>query len=602
MANRLFCDCMLPLEEYESRVMRWRTQHDMLQRQFIRIGNWRLITGILIAGVAWLTFGAQVISAWVLLVPVVSFVCLVVWHAGVMRRRRFAQRAVDYYEAGLARLQDKWPGAGNPGERFRNAFHPYAEDLDVFGRGSLFELVCSARTKAGEDTLAAWLLDTAAKREVLARQQSVDELRSQVDLREQIALLGEEVKSELDIEATERWATAPPAGFHPLLRPAALVLAIAGVACVIAFFAQWIPLWPLLLVLACDFMIIFAVRAKVSRVGAAVDTPAQSLRLVSLLLQKLEEQTFNSPKLQALSSDVSVDGTPASKRIARLERWMDWLDSGENVFVRVLRPILLWREQIVMGIEKWREENGSLAVAWIKRLGEFEALSSFASLAFERPDWQFPALTETDMCWRADGLRHPLLSSAACVPNDVTLGDGLQVLIVSGSNMSGKSTLLRSIGLNTVLAWAGAPVAAREMTLSCFQVATSMRVVDSLQDNRSRFYAEITRIRQIFDLVRSGRPVLFLLDELLSGTNSRDRLLGASGILRNLVSAGAVGLITTHDLALTDLERELGTCAANVHFDDRLADGQIEFDYKLKPGVVTHSNALALMRAIGIDV
>ena len=593
---------MLPLEEYESRLKSWRTQHDGLQRQFIRIGNWRLLTAIAIAALAWLAFGADVMSAWVLLLPVLLFVCLVVWHAGVMRRRRFAQRAIDYYQLGIARLQDKWQGTGNPGERFRNAGHPYAEDLDLFGKGSLFELLCTARTKAGEDTLAAWLLEAAPRDEVLGRQQSVHELRSRVDLREQIALLGEEVKSELDIEATERWATAPGAGFHALLRPAALALAISGVVCIVAFFAQWIPLWPLLLVLACDFAMIFTLRAKVSRVVAAVDTPAQSLRLVSLLLQKLEQQSFNSPKLQALSSDVNVDGTPASKRIARLERWMDWLDSGENIFVRVLRPLLLWREQMAMGIEKWREENGSLAVAWIKRLGEFEALSSFASLAFERPDWPFPAFADGDACWRADALQHPLLSSATCIPNDVALGGGLQLLIVSGSNMSGKSTLLRSIGINTVLAWAGAPIAARRMTLSCFQVATSMRVVDSLLDNRSRFYAEITRIRQIFDLLRSGRPVLFLLDELLSGTNSRDRLLGASGILRNLVSAGAIGLITTHDLALTDLERELGTRAANVHFDDQLTDGHIEFDYKLKPGVVTHSNALELMRAVGIEV
>jgi DNA mismatch repair ATPase MutS len=175
-------------------------------------------------------------------------------------------------------------------------------------------------------------------------------------------------------------------------------------------------------------------------------------------------------------------------------------------------------------------------------------------------------------------------------------------VIVSGSNMSGKSTLLRSIGLNTVLAWAGAPVAARGLTLSCVQVATSMRVVDSLQDNRSRFYAEITRIRQIFELLKSSRPVLFLLDELLSGTNSHDRLLGAIGIVRNLVESGAMGLITTHDLALADLERELGSRARNVHFDDRLVDGRIEFDYKLKPGIVTHSNALELMRAVGLEV
>jgi hypothetical protein len=366
---------MLAREEYESRLKRWRTQYDALQGQFIRIGNWRLLVGIGIAAVAWLAFGADAVSAWLLLVPVLLFVSLVIWHTAVMRRRRFAQRAIDFYERGVARLGDNWQGAGNPGERFRDAGHLYADDLDVFGKGSLFELLCNARTKAGEDTVAAWLLQPAARDEVLARQQSVEELRSSLDLREEIALLGEEVKAELDIEATERWATAPAIGFHRLLRPAALVLAIAGVACVIGFFAEWIPLWPLMLVLGCDFAVIFGLRERLSKVMATVDTPARSLRLISLLLEKLEKQRFESARLQALSSDLYADATPASKRIARLERWMDWLDSSDNVFLRVLRPILLLREQAVMAIERWREENGTLAVAWIKLLGEFEALS-----------------------------------------------------------------------------------------------------------------------------------------------------------------------------------------------------------------------------------
>ncbi len=368
------------------------------------------------------------------------------------------------------------------------------------------------------------------------------------------------------------------------------------------FFAHIVPLWPILAILAIDFSIIFSIREKVGRVSALLDTSAQSLRIVSLLLERLEREDFRSPKLQRIAADLHAQGTPASKRIARLEHWMDWLDSSDHIFVRILRPVLLWREQIVMAVESWRQRNGALAVRWMQAIAEFEALSSLASLAFERPEWCFPALASTGFHWRAQHLQHPLLSPAACVPNDVDFGDGLQLLIVSGSNMSGKSTLLRSIGLNTVLASAGAPVAARALSLASVQVATSMRVVDSLQDNRSRFYAEITRIRQIFDLLNGVHPVLFLLDELLSGTNSHDRLLGATGIVTNLVEAGAIGLITTHDLALAELDRTLGSRARNVHFDDVVLNGQIEFDYKLKEGIVTHSNALELMRAVGLNV
>ncbi|MGH9583946.1 MAG: MutS-related protein, partial [Bryobacteraceae bacterium] len=197
---------------------------------------------------------------------------------------------------------------------------------------------------------------------------------------------------------------------------------------------------------------------------------------------------------------------------------------------------------------------------------------------------------------------HPLMTPQACVPNDVSLANGIRLLIVSGSNMSGKSTLLRAIGLNAVLAWAGAPVAARQMRLSPLQPAASIRIFDSLHDNRSRFFAEITRLRQIVDLTHLERPVLFLLDELLSGTNSHDRRIGAAGVVRGLIEAGAMGLVTTHDLALADIASKLGSRAANVHFEDRFTEGRIEFDYRLRPGVVTRSNALELMRAIGLHV
>jgi DNA mismatch repair ATPase MutS len=211
-------------------------------------------------------------------------------------------------------------------------------------------------------------------------------------------------------------------------------------------------------------------------------------------------------------------------------------------------------------------------------------------------------LLEGEPCFEGEQLQHPLLVPSKCVPNDVSLGGPLRLLIVSGSNMSGKSTLLRSVGLNTVLAWAGAPVAARRLRLSCLQTGASIRVVDSLQDGKSRFYAEITRLRQIVDLASNGGQVLFLLDEILSGTNSHDRRIGAAAVVRGLVDRGAIGLITTHDLALAELEADLDGRAANVHFEDHIEDGRIAFDFRLRPGVVSRSNALELMRAIGLQV
>jgi DNA mismatch repair ATPase MutS len=328
------------------------------------------------------------------------------------------------------------------------------------------------------------------------------------------------------------------------------------------------------------------------------------LALLALLLQRLEQEKFQSARLKCLRGHLDIVGVRASKRIARLNRWMELLDSGDHVLLRVVRPLLLWHEQVSMAIEAWRRVTGPHIARWLGAVAEFEALSSLASLAFERPQWVFPILSEDseEPRFEAQALQHPLMPPARCVPNDLRLDGDVRLLIVSGSNMSGKSTLLRSVGLNTVLAWAGAPVAAEQLHISPLRLGASIRVVDSLQDNRSRFFAEITRIRQIADLTKTACLVLFLLDELLSGTNSHDRRIGASGIVRELVRAGAIGMITTHDLALANIEQDLGAHALNVHFDDQMVDGRMEFDYRLRPGVVARSNALALMRAVGLQV
>jgi DNA mismatch repair ATPase MutS len=351
--------------------------------------------------------------------------------------------------------------------------------------------------------------------------------------------------------------------------------------------------------LLADFVLAMLIRKQVAAVGA----PAHDLRIIGLLIARLEQERFEAPLLRESMARLQVSGMPASQRIRRLERWIEWLDASDHLLVRIIRPALLWREQIAMGIEAWRRESGPHIGDWIRALGEFEALSSIAALAFERPEWTFPELLDArPALFEAQALRHPLMPRAKCVPNDVALNNDPRLLIVSGSNMSGKSTLLRSVGLNGVLARAGAPVAARQLRISEVLIGASIRTTDSLQDNRSRFMAEILRIRQIVDLTKRRRSTLFLLDELLSGTNSHDRRLGASGIVSGLLAGDTIGLLTTHDLALTQIADEANGAAMNVHFEDSIEDGELEFDYLLRPGIVTHSNALALMRAVGLEV
>lgn len=575
-----------------------------MRGQFIRLGNGRLATGIAFFVVAIFAFGPRTIDAWWLVAPLAIFIVLAVLLGRVVKQRSFAARAAAYYENRLTRISETpaWIGNGASGERFRNASHVYSEDLDVFGKGSLFELISSARTAAGEQMLASWLLAPARRDEVLQRQEAVRELRGRLDLREEIAFIGEKVQSSADIEKLEGWGAAPAIRFAPALRPLAVVLSLAAVGTLIAFFAHALPIFPFAVILLCNFIMLAALHKRVSAIGRA-EISAAELRVFSQLLARFETETFTSPLLERLKNEIRARELPASRQITRLARWVDLLDSSEHIALRILRPILLWEEQAAMGLEKARQRSGISLGVWARAIAQFEALAALAALAFERPHWAFPEFAESGgPCFEAEALQHPLLAPQACVPNDVSLSGGLRLLIVSGSNMSGKSTLLRSVGLNTVLAWAGAPVAARRMRVSPLQPAASIRIFDSLHDNRSRFFAEITRLRQIVDLTRQELPVLFLLDELLSGTNSHDRRIGAAGVVRGLVEAAAIGLVTTHDLALADIAFDLGERAANVHFEDRFAEGRVEFDYRLRPGVVRRSNALELMRAIGLHV
>lgn len=595
-----------PLNEYTRRRQQWAAATEQLGKRFNTIANLRLGVALVFALLLWLAWGRGAFSLWWLLAPVAAFIALAIWHSRVTHERTLSRRATAYYDQGLGRLTDRWMGAGNAGERFFNPDHVYAGDLDVFGKGSLFELTSTARTDTGESMLAQWFLTPGTLGEVAARQEAIQELAGRLDLREDLSLLGEDVRAAVHTEGLDAWGAAPPVVFAPYLRLLAFVLALAGVAFILAFFAHAVPLWPFIAVLGCNFLFMFAVRKRVTHVIAAIDTPGQDLAVLALILKRLEQESFATPRLKQLRASLEIKGLPASRRIARLQRWVATIDSSDHILIRAIRPVLLWQEQLAMGVEAWRTQAGAHVGVWLRALGEFEALSSLASLTFEHPAWTFPALSEASAPFlEAEALRHPLLSTAKCVPNNVQLGNNAghcDLLIVSGSNMSGKSTLLRSIGLNTVLAWAGGPVAANRLHLSALRIGASLRVVDSLQDGRSRFMAEITRLRQIVALTTEGFPVLFLLDELLSGTNSHDRRIGASAIVRGLVRGGAIGLITTHDLALADLEGDLKPRAANVHFEDSIIDGRIEFDYRLRPGVVLRSNALELMRAVGLDV
>jgi MutS domain V len=592
-----------PADEYAARLAARRTTHGGLVGQDERLSYLRLLVfaiGALIASLAWRDI---VHPAW-LAPALIGFVVLVNRHDSVIRARDAAARGVAFYERGLARIEDRWIGTGESGDRFRDDEHLYANDLDLFGKGSLFELLSIARTRAGEETLATWLKEPAAPDVIRTRQQAIAELSPRLDLRERLAVAGSDVRAGVHTEALVSWAAAPSllGGSGP--RMVATVLTIAAAAGV----TWWIvsgDAMVFLLVIALEVFFAVSQRRRVQHVLHGSEQPAHDLDILAHLLTHLERERFEASRLAELRTNLDTDGVAASRAIAQLHRLSEMHAWQHNQFFGPVAAAFLWGTHLAFAIESWRRRHGAHVAKWLSTVGEFEAFSSLAAFRYEHPADVFAAIEEAPehaATFEGEALGHPLIPAARMVRNDVHLGGAVQLAIVSGSNMSGKSTLLRTVGINAVLALMGAPARASRLRLTPLAIGATLRIQDSLQEGRSRFFAEITRVRRLADLANGSSPLLFLLDELFHGTNSHDRLLGAVGVLRTLLDRGAIGLITTHDLALTQIAAGVGPRATNVHFDDTFEGGEIRFDYRMKPGPVTRSNALALMRAVGLDV
>jgi hypothetical protein len=591
-----------PRTEYEHRLEVKRVAFERRSRLERRIADARLVVFAL--GVVLLTmalWAGRIAWQWSL-GPIAAYVVLVVAHDKVRRTTGRVARAIAYYEMGLRRVDGTWAGKGVSGQSFLDPEHPYAADLDLFGTGSVFERLCTARTRSGEERLAAWLLAPAGPAEVRERQAAVDELRPKLDLREETALLGADVREGVDPEALATWGAGSAVFASRTTDRVALVLAVLAVSALVAWIATPVGPSPLVLMILAEIAFAMAVKGRVRRVLGTVDRRTHDLVLLSELLSRLEREVYASPLLARLRGSLETDGEAASRRVARLARLLNRIDMGNNQFVAPFAALVLWKTRLAIAVDAWRVATGPRIAGWLAAVGEFEALESLAAYAFENPDDPFPDVVDGDAVYHGESLGHPLIIDHECVRNDVRLGGELRVLLVSGSNMSGKSTLLRTVGVNAVLAFAGAPVRARRLRLSALSVGATLRIQDSLQAGRSRFYAELTRVRTLVRLASGPRPLLFLLDEIFHGTNSHDRTVGAEAVIRGLIDRGAIGLVTTHDLALATVADRLAPRAANIHFEDQLVDGALRFDYTMRPGVVTHSNALALMRAVGLDV
>jgi len=594
-----------------------------------------LVAGVVLAGEACSRHGRFGLAA---VASAVVFVGLTIAIALVEHRSKRHEARVRYCQDGMARVEGKpitVKGAPD-GQRFADPAHPYAADLDIFGPASIFSHLCMARTGSGQARLAQWLTQAASVQEISERQRAVAELSTRLPLRQDLWLAGGTVNERVREEALEDWLSGPITRIPPWQRVVTGLLGALGLAVLYAFAnPEAIPVAVAIVIVQRLWVMRFKTLTKA--VEAQVFRRAYELRVLARLIERFCGEQFSDPRLVALAAGLSDEGQPASRHIVALERLVNWLESRRNQLFAIPAAVLLLPEQLSFAVESWRARHGAAALRWLDTIAETEALASLATFAFEHPHFTFPRMEEhaepcidmetlggfpnppamvraeqssaaphaTELAGPflvATALGHPLIPVGARVTNDVRLDAGCRLLVITGSNMSGKSTLLRTVGVNAALAQAGAPVCAATMTMTPLQIGASLRAQDSLEAGVSRFFAEIKRLHAILSMARQKPPVLFLLDEILNGTNSQDRREGAEAIIRQLLERGAVGLVTTHDLALSELANTQSTPGTNMHFQDTLEGDRLLFDYCLRPGVVTRRNALDLMRLVGIEV
>ena len=587
-------------EIYQERVSAREAKAAACQRQHVVLGYARLALVLVGVAIAWYSFYQHHISRWWLLAIFAVFVVAARRHSAVLQRKAEAQRAIAFFDRGIARIDDRWMELPTRAVKINSAGSLFAEDLDLFCRGGLFELLNTARTSAGDDALASRLLEPAEHSVILARQAAIAELRGMTELREQLASCGVADFEDMDVTTLGQWASGAEPTIPAALRWISPLLVALTAAAGVRYLATNHG-WPLLLMVLIDATITFIMLKRTQTLFVGAERASDSLKLASVLIERWEQQKFSAPLLQELQQRLHMKEASASSSLARLALLTRMMEHRGNFIVRVFDAPLLYSVQLAGATQTWRQRYGASLGRWLQTLGELEELQSLATYSFEHPNDPFPKLADGEPCFEATALGHPLIPEARSVRNDVSLGGKTRLLLVSGSNMSGKSTLLRAVGINTVLAMAGAPVRATSLHITPLRVGASIQVNDSLQEGRSRFYSEILRLRAICALAEEQPPVLFLLDELLDGTNSSDRLTGAAGIAHALMTAGAIGLISTHDLALTAIG-DSTHALRNVHFEERIENGEMLFDFRLRDGVVTTRNGVALMRMVGLKV
>ncbi|MCA9086057.1 MAG: hypothetical protein KDA81_18495 [Planctomycetaceae bacterium] len=578
-----------------------QTSLESRDRKFVRV---RIVSFVAIIFVGAICIGDASVGWYWLLLPVSLFVAVLRLHQPVTEELRRSQASCDFYQQNLRRLSGAWRDFKADGAAFRNSQHPWADDLDIFGPGSVFQKLNQCRMLPSQRKLATWLTEIADCEIVRQRQAQAESLKSQTELRERLATIDDH---RTDWQAAERlltqWASEPALPFSAWTLWATRLLAIICGIVILLVMMTGLTSSAILLVMLLQAPFAWANRRRIQDIMQHMDSVDLALRQLAEILYQMESFPFDEPSLLRLQRQFTADNQVASERIHELSNRIQWLNNAlRNQFFLPLAWMFGLFIHLPHQVETWRLKYGHHIPEWLDAVTSLEVILSVAAFNYEQETYCLPKISPDHVQFSATALGHPLLDPATCVGNDVSLTADRPLMLISGSNMSGKSTLLRSVGTNLVLAYCGCRVNASSFAAYPFQAATAMRVSDSLQEGRSLFMSVLRRLKAVVDLTSQPQPVLFLLDEILSGTNSHDRLHGAEAVIRSLVQRGALGMVTTHDLALTKIVDSMEGKGFNMHFEDQVTDGHMTFDYHLREGVVQRSNAIELMRMIGLDV
>lgn len=600
---------------YEGRKQRFEQQASQLSARSRSISNLRgLAFGTSVVALMFALFGSAGAAGYAIsALAALGFIALVIVHKHVIDAEDDARRWGRVNRDALARVTGEWHKLTEDGSSFRDNDRGYSDDLDIFGKNSVFQRLCVAHTRFGQQRLAQALGNPASLQIIAARQQAIRELAQKLELRQHFEALALAIVDPTASKAKQRgapdpepllaWASGPTRLVsNPLWKWLSISLPTLTAALVAMTIWRGWPsaLWTL--PLFSQLAVLVVTREQSNRVFTAASSTEGAFLRYGAMLQLFEAAPLQAQLLQKLKGDLLQSKPSPSQAMKEFRRIVGWFDLRHNGLVYpFVNLALLWDVHCVLSLERWQLRYGRAARSWFEALGELEMLCSFAGLCHDEPGFCFPEISRGESLFEAEALGHPLIAPRQRVTNDVPKLTPGKALLVTGSNMSGKSTFLRSLGLAAVLAQAGAPVCASRLRMSRLKVSTSVQVRDSLSQGVSHFYAELNKLKAIVDSAKGG-GVLFLLDEILHGTNSRERQIGARWLLTELLSKNTIGAVSTHDMELCRLPDALMQNVKLVHFRENELNGRMTFDYKLREGPVTAGNALRLMRSVGLDV